>query len=429
MIMLTTNKVILVTYASVFLGMEAIMNYLISAYSVNPYKGSEDSIGWNWVLQYEKNYKEGDRIILLTKKFNEKDTRRGLKEFNIQHVELVIVDVPNALNWFREKHSAFHHMYYILWQHWAWLWVKHSGIRFDVIHHVTMNDYRIPSEMYKAKGAKVIWGPMGGAQVTPKPLKVYEKNQFAAAFREFVNKSCSWNPFYKKALRSYYKIYCINNETQKQISRIVGKDVPLMPELALRDEYKNLPIQKRNNDILKIVFVGRLIGKKGIAFLVDALSLMPTDMDWELLIFGDGDGDDRALIEKQIADSGIGKNVKLMGNRPLDQIAEAYQQADVFVLPSLRETSGNVLLEAMAYAVPIVAFDTSFCRLLKEVDCGVFVNTEQALEGIKEDYCKAIVTLGQNKDLARQMGLNGYEYVNKYLTWESKYEAVLKDII
>ena len=403
-----------------------MMNYLISAYSVNPYKGSEDSIGWNWVLQYEKNYKEGDRIILLTKKFNEKDTRRGLKEFNIQHVELVIVDVPNALNWFREKHSAFHHMYYILWQHWAWLWVKHSGIRFDVIHHVTMNDYRIPSELYKAKGAKVIWGPMGGAQVTPRPLKVYEKNQLVASFREFVNKSCSWNPFYKKALRSYYKIYCINNETQKQISRIVGKDVPLMPELALRDEYKNLPIRKGKNDILKIVFVGRLIGKKGIAFLVDALSLMPTDMDWELLIFGDGD--DRALIEKQIADSGIGKNVKLMGNRPLNQIAEAYQQADVFVLPSLRETSGNVLLEAMAYAVPIVAFDTSFCRLLKEVDCGVFINTEQALDNIKEDYCKAIVTLGQDKELAKQMGMNGYKYVNSKLTWDEKYRIIVNDM-
>lgn len=403
-----------------------MMNYLISAYSVNPYKGSEDSIGWNWVLQYEKNYKKGDRIILLTKKFNEKDTRRGLKEFNIQHVELVIVDVPNALNWFREKHSAFHHMYYILWQHWAWLWVKHSEIRFDVIHHVTMNDYRIPSELYKAKGAKVIWGPMGGAQVTPRPLKVYEKNQLVASFREFVNKSCSWNPFYKKALRAYYKIYCINNETQKQIFRIVGKDVPLMPELALRDEYKNLPIRKGNNDILKIVFVGRLIGKKGIAFLVDALSLMPTDMNWELLIFGDGD--DHALIEKQIADSGIGKNVKLMGNRPLNQIAEAYQQADVFVLPSLRETSGNVLLEAMAYAVPIVAFDTSFCRLLKEVDCGVFVNTDQALEGIKEDWCKAIVTLGQDKELAKQMGLNGYKYVNSKLTWDEKYRIIVNDM-
>ena len=403
-----------------------MMNYLISAYSVNPYKGSEDSIGWNWVLQYEKNYKEGDRIILLTKKFNEKDTRKGLKEFNIQNVELVIVDVPNALNWFREKHSAFHHMYYILWQHWAWLWVKHSGIHFDVIHHVTMNDYRIPSEMYKAKGAKVIWGPMGGAQVTPKPLKVYEKNRLTATFREFVNKSCSWNPFYKKALRSYYKIYCINNETQKQISHIVGKDVPLMPELALRDDYKNLPILEKTNDILKIVFVGRLIGKKGIAFLVDALSLMPDGMDWELLIFGDGD--DRALIERQIEDSGIEKNVKLMGNRPLNQIAEAYQQADIFVLPSLRETSGNVLLEAMAYAVPIVAFDTSFCKLLKEVECGIFVDTEQALEGIKEDYCKAIVMLGQDKKMAKQMGLNGYKYVNSKLTWDEKYRIIVNDM-
>ena len=398
------------------------MNYLISAYSVNPYKGSEDSIGWNWVLQYEKNYKEVDRIILLTKKFNEKDTRRGLKEFNIQHVELVIVDVPNALNWFREKHSAFHHMYYILWQHWAWLWVKHSGIRFDVIHHVTMNDYRIPSELYKAKGAKVIWGPMGGAQVTPRPLKVYEKNQLVASFREFVNKSCSWNPFYKKALRSYYKIYCINNETQKQISRIVGKDVPLMPELALRDEYKNLPIQKRNNDILKIVFVGRLIGKKGIAFLVEALSLMPTDMDWELLIFGDGD--DRALIEKQIEDSCIGKNVKLMGNRPLDQIAEAYQQADVFVLPSLRETSGNVLLEAMAYAVPIVAFDTSFCKELSNKQCGIFVNVNQSLDKIKKDFCDAIIKLAEDKTLREKFGRNGYEYANR-LTWEDKYNKII----
>ena len=403
-----------------------MMNYLISAYSVNPYKGSEDSIGWNWVLQYEKNYKEGDRIILLTKKFNEKDTRKGLKEFNIQHVEMVIVDVPNALNRFSEKHSAIHHMYYILWQHWAWLWGKHSGIHFDVIHHVTMNDYRIPSEMYKAKGAKVIWGPMGGAQVTPKPLRVYEKNRLTATFREFVNKSCSWNPFYKKALRSYYKIYCINNETQKQISHIVGKDVPLMPELALRDDYKNLPILEKTNDILKIVFVGRLIGKKGIAFLVDALSLMPDGMDWELLIFGDGD--DRILIERQIADSGIEKNVKLMGNRPLNQIAEAYQQADIFVLPSLRETSGNVLLEAMAYAVPIVAFDTSFCRLLKEVECGIFVNTEQALEGIKEDYCKAIVMLGQDKKMAKQMGLNGYKYVNSKLTWDEKYRIIVNDM-
>ena len=321
-----------------------MMNYLISAYSVNPYKGSEDSIGWNWVLQYEKNYKEGDRIILLTKKFNEKDTRKGLKEFNIRHVELVIVDVPDALNWFREKHSAFHHMYYILWQHWAWLWVKHSGIHFDVIHHVTMNDYRIPSEMYKAKGAKVIWGPMGGAQVTPKSLKVYEKNQLVANFREFVNKSCSWNPFYRNAIKQYKAIY--------------------------------------------------------------------------------GDGADRESIEKKIENSAVANHINLLGNRPLNQISEAYKAADIFVLPSLRETSGNVLLEAMAYAVPIVAFDTSFSSMLKEHDCGIFIDTNQNIEAIKQDFCCALTRLIKDAGLRERLGLNGKNFANANLTWEQKFKHI-----
>ena len=70
-----------------------MMNYLISAYSVNPYHGSEDGVGWNWVLQYETNYKAGDRIILLTKKYNAEDTRKGFEEFGIKHIELVITDV------------------------------------------------------------------------------------------------------------------------------------------------------------------------------------------------------------------------------------------------------------------------------------------------------------------------------------------------
>lgn len=46
--------------------------------------------------------------------------------------------------------------------------------------------------------ARTIFGPVGGAQVTPDSLKIYEKNIIAAKIREIVNASCSVNPFYIK---------------------------------------------------------------------------------------------------------------------------------------------------------------------------------------------------------------------------------------
>ena len=196
----------------------------------------------------------------------------------------------------------------------------------------------------------------------------------------------------------------------------------MLPELALREEYRNIDYFKRNNQTCKIVFVGRLIGKKGIAFLVDALSYMPNDLSWELDIYGDGV--DRESIEKKIENSVVANHINLLGNRPLNQISEAYKTADIFVLPSLRETSGNVLLEAMAYAVPIVAFDTSFSSMLKEHDCGIFIDTNQNIEAIKRDFCCALTRLIKDAGLREQLGLNGKDFANANLTWEQKFKHI-----
>ena len=102
----------------------------------------------------------------------------------------------------------------------------------------------------------------GGAQCTPKSLKFYEKNKAIAAVREMINKSCDYNPIYKRAIRGFDQIYAINGETQAQLERIAKKDVTLLPELALREDFKNVNVEHRKNDIFKIVFVGRLIAKK-----------------------------------------------------------------------------------------------------------------------------------------------------------------------
>lgn len=402
-----------------------MMNYLISAYSVNPYHGSEDGVGWNWVLQYEKNYKAGDRIILLTKKYNEEDTRKGLEEFGIKHIELAITDVPLILNWFREKYSMFHHMYYILWQHYAWKWVKQSGVNFDVIHHVTMGDYRIPGEMSKVKNARTIFGPVGGAQITPDSLKIYEKNIITAKIRELVNASCSVNPFYIKKIRAYTDVIASNDETYQQIARIRGKKhTQQMVELGIAEEYKNRKIITKPDGKLKILFSGRLIEKKGVVFLIEVMSILKDKVDFELNLCGGGYLAD--TVSELIDKYGLHDYVNMLGEIRHDQMMSYYYNADVFVMPSLRETGGTVLIEAMAYGLPIVAFNTSFCTQLKRRDCGIFVETNQALNEIKTDFCSALVELSRNRQLCCRLGTNGYRYVNEELTWEKKYNSILE---
>lgn len=56
------------------------MNYLISAYSINPYKGSEDAVGWNWLVQIHKHSdKYKDKIYVVTRAYNAEGTLDGIK--------------------------------------------------------------------------------------------------------------------------------------------------------------------------------------------------------------------------------------------------------------------------------------------------------------------------------------------------------------
>lgn len=399
------------------------MNILLSSYSINPYKGSEDAVGWNWLLQVAKHYnKSNDKIYVVTKKFNEKDTVNGIKEAGLKNVELIIADVPNNLNWFREKHSMFHHMYYILWQNAAYKWAKNSGIKFDIVHHVTMGDFRITGKMYKFKEAYTIYGPVGGGQSTPKSLKSYEANQYYEKFREIVNKLTAINPFYKKRIKKFDNVFAVNPETASILSKTLGNDISLLFDTAVLDKNKNLTIHKQINKIPEIIYVGRLIEKKGVMFFIDVLNALPNETKFVVKFYGEGPLKDS--LNKKIKEYNLSDKVKLEGQIPYDKISTVYQNADIFVLPSLRETGGTVLVEAMSHSLPICSLDMSYSHILRENNCGLFTNPNQSKENIINEFANNILTLINNSELRLQLGKNGYKYANNELTWDKKFETV-----
>src|SRR5262249_9818316 len=98
--------------------------------------------------------------------------------------------------------------------------------------------------------------------------------------------------------------------------------------------------------------VGRLSAEKGFDLLIRAVGrLLKGGADVQLIIVGDGE--ERPRLEALITELGLVDRVLMLGYRP--DVSELYQAMDVYALSSLSEGLPNVLLEAMALEVPIVA--------------------------------------------------------------------------
>ncbi len=111
---------------------------------------------------------------------------------------------------------------------------------------------------------------------------------------------------------------------------------------------------KRPEAIKKILTVAMLDPKKGIPYLLEALAEISrhrTDFVLDIV----GDGPYREEYEKMAADLGIGRLVAFHGVKPKEEVAAFMRECDLFVLPSLWETFGVVLVEAMACGKPVLA--------------------------------------------------------------------------
>ncbi|HEV8026700.1 MAG TPA: glycosyltransferase family 4 protein [Stellaceae bacterium] len=107
---------------------------------------------------------------------------------------------------------------------------------------------------------------------------------------------------------------------------------------------------------LRLLAVGTISPRKGHLLLVEALAEV-ADRPWELSCIGSLTRDPATLaaLERAIGRHGFGERVKLLGERPPEQLAEAYAAADVFVLPSYHEGYGMAFAEALAHGLPVVA--------------------------------------------------------------------------
>jgi glycosyltransferase involved in cell wall biosynthesis len=129
-----------------------------------------------------------------------------------------------------------------------------------------------------------------------------------------------------------------------------------------------------------ILFAGFLIKRKGVRYLIEAMSLLMSSLvsllpeglpPYRLVIAGEGPEED--ALRQQVAALGVADRVEFVGFQPQSAIAEWMRRARVFVLPSLEEGQGVVLLEALASGTPVIASDVDGMREVVAPEVGLRV--------------------------------------------------------
>lgn len=162
-----------------------------------------------------------------------------------------------------------------------------------------------------------------------------------------------------------------------------------------------------------VLFVGSLIPRKGLPFLVKAAEkVIKVHKETKFLIAGEGPL--RGQLQNAVDSACLSNNFKFLGNLSDEMLAVAYNCADVFVLPSIQEGQGIVLLEAQASAVPVVAFNIGGVNeAVRDRETGLL-----AAPGNPDDLAGAVSRLLSDKGLRERMGSNARKFVAENFTWE-----------
>ena len=180
-----------------------------------------------------------------------------------------------------------------------------------------------------------------------------------------------------------------------------------------REKLVKLPPSSEDINERKILCVANYIARKGALYLIDAFARIPEN-EFTLHLVGRADKEFSYYqkILNRVKELGIEKIVFHDG-QDRENIKYLYSTSDIFVLPSLKETFGIVLIEAMHYKLPIITTNVSAMPdLVKDGQNGLLVPPQNS-----EALANALKKLMTEPELRQRMGERGYR-ISQSFDWD-----------
>jgi len=273
-------------------------------------------------------------------------------------------------------------------------------------------------------GLPVVLGPWNGGLTTP------------AAFPEFMRQDSAW--LYR--IRSLGRLADRLNGATRHAAAVLTATAHTSACLPRECAARCVPMIENGVDFdlfpaapwpappsaarpLEILFVGRLIPAKALPLLFHAMARVQARFPVRLTIVGDGPM--RQQWTRESEDCGVAGAVRFLGMQALPEVAAAMRDAHVFCLPSVRESGGGVLLEAMASARPVIAIAHGGPGEIVDSEIGAAILPDgpaQAIEGI----AGALQDAMERPSVWRERGEAGRRRARQLYGWDSKIAQALE---
>jgi glycosyltransferase involved in cell wall biosynthesis len=239
----------------------------------------------------------------------------------------------------------------------------------------------------------------------------------------------------KRVLRGAEKIFAVSNFTRTEIEKLfeIPPDRIEVVYNAIDERFLHGHASPADRELIAqryqvtypfLLYAGRVSPHKNVVRMIEAFSALKTELekdqaypDLKLIIIGD-DLSGNPDLRRTVVRSGVQNDVRFLGFIPIEVLRIFYDEAKIFVFPSLYEGFGLPPLEAMAHGTPVV---TSNASSLPEVvgNSAVLVNPENVFE-----IMRALHRVLMDQPLRARMKERGYQQAKRF-SWEISVRRLL----
>lgn len=391
------------------------LKVLISAFACRPGRGSEPEVGWRWAIGMA-HYHD---VTVLTQLKHRAAIEEGLAALpaGAPRPEFHYFEGGATLARLRKRFGGVR-PFYLWWQRAAWAVVArlHAEKGFDLLHHVTFASYRYKTAIW-GHGVPAIWGPVGGNEAMP--LRLLPLDNLPALVAELARTASNAllsNRFHVLPQRAAASAVVLASTLETQaVFESLGTRAILMPTIGLEAGSISTAARPVPAGPLELLFVGRIVSLKGVDLALRALHRSGTGARLTFV----GDGSYLPTARRLVRKLGLEGQVRFLGRLDHAETQLQYAGHHVFVFPSLHDSGGFAVLEAMAQGLPVICLDCGGPALLVREGCGVRVPM-LSREAVVEGLSRAIAAYDADRPRIAADGERARQSVALHYEWGRK---------